>query len=387
VYAGGHGRCAAVSDPWRARRYHQRMNPVARMIDANANRAREALRVMEDAARFGLDDGELSGLLKQLRHDLRAALDRLPSGWLEANRDAPGDVGAALSTDSEGVRAGLHDVVAAAGKRAAEALRVIEETAKTLDPALAESVQRLRYRTYDLDGRLRLRAGTGRARQWRLCLLLTEALCRRPWMDVLSAALDGGADCIQVREKTMDGGALARRVDEVIRLARRRGGAVVVNDRTDVALAAGADGVHVGQRDLSVRQVRAIAGTALLVGVSTHDLDEARAAVEAGADSCGVGAMFATDLKPDRAPCGTAFLRAFIDRHPTTPHLAIGGITPDNLPQLVEAGARGVAVCSVVCGAEHPARVVAALRAALDRAHDPVPGSSGETQRSACAIA
>jgi thiamine-phosphate pyrophosphorylase len=182
------------------------------------------------------------------------------------------------------------------------------------------------------------------------------------------AAIDGGVDCIQAREKRLDGGELVRRVEQVIALAKPRGVSVIVNDRVDVALAAGADGVHLGQGDLSVHQARAIAGTSLLVGVSTHDLNEARAAVEAGADYCGVGAMFASDVKPARKPSGADYLRAFIERYPAIPHLAIGGITPGNASEMVDAGARGVAVSSCVCGADHPAEVVAAIRRIVEGA-------------------
>jgi thiamine-phosphate pyrophosphorylase len=339
---------------------------VARIIDANANRAREAMRVMEDAARFALDDSSLSEDLKSLRHDLRSAMERLPAGWIEANRDTPGDVGTTITAETEKSRTGLADVVIAAGKRLSEALRVIEEAGKTIDPAFAGRIEALRYRAYDLDQRLQLRMGTGRARQWRICVLLTESICRRPWEDVLRAVIDGGADCIQVREKEMEGGALAQRIARVIELARPAGASVIVNDRADIALAAGADGMHLGRHDLSIRDVRRIAGRALLVGSSTHDLDEARAAVEAGADYCGVGAMFATSLKPDRTPSGPGYLRAFVERYPNTPHLAIGGVTPDNIGELVEAGCRGVAVSSAVCSADDPAAVVRAMRAAIE---------------------
>ncbi len=109
------------------------MSTALRLIDANANRAREALRVMEDVARFSLDDAALCAALKSLRHDLRAALEPLESrGNLLAWRDSPGDVGATISTHAEGVRHSLRDVAAAAAKRLTEALRAIEECAKTL---------------------------------------------------------------------------------------------------------------------------------------------------------------------------------------------------------------------------------------------------------------
>ncbi len=207
---------------------------VARILDANANRAREAMRVMEDAARFALNDASLCESLKKLRHDLREALDGLPPGWLEANRATPDDVGTSLSTGAEHRRANLVEIVIAAGKRLSESLRVIEETGKTLNISFSSQIESIRYRAYDLDSRLQMSLGTGRARQWRLCLLLTESLCRLNWRDVVGSALENGAECIQVREKDMDAGALIDRVRDVVSLAHPKGASVIVNDRADL---------------------------------------------------------------------------------------------------------------------------------------------------------
>lgn len=211
--------------------------------------------------------------------------------------------------------------------------------------------------------------------QWRVCVLLTEHLCARPWHDVLRAALEGGADCIQVREKDMRGTALVERVRAVLNVARPFGASVVVNDDADAALAAGADGVHVGQGDRSPEQVRRLSGDALWIGVSTHSVAEADAAVAAGADVCGVGAMFPTGTKPGIEPSGPAYLRDYLARFGggsrtgsrAVPHLAIGGITPGNVAALAAEGCLGVAVSSVVCSAPDPGHVVASLRGALER--------------------
>jgi thiamine-phosphate pyrophosphorylase len=276
-------------------------------------------------------------------------------------------VGTTISTAAEQSRSSLADVAIAAGKRLSEALRVIEESSKTIDASIAARVEALRYRAYELDRRLSLRLGPGGPLRWRLCLLLTKSMCKRPWREVLDAAIRGGADCVQVREKEMDGGVLAAHVREVIALARPMNVSVIVNDRADVALATGADGVHVGQNDLSVHDVRRLAGRTLLVGVSTHDLDEAMAAVQSGADYCGVGAMFATATK-HRDTSGIAYLKRFIARFPSVPHLAIGGITPDNVREVAAAGAKGIAVSSAICGAEDVFAAAQVMRDAMRRA-------------------
>lgn len=339
-------------------------NAAARILDANANRAREALRMMEDSARFALNDAALSTELKAMRHELRSILDTLPPGWLEANRDTPGDVGTAITTPSEQQRANLRDIAIAAGKRLSESLRVMEETAKTINPATAARFEALRYRAYTVEATLNARLHTTAARQWRVCVLLTESLCAQSWERVLQAAIDNGAGCIQLREKAMSDQQLLARAECAVAIAHASGASVIINDRPDIALLAGADGVHLGTGDLPIARIRELAGRSLLTGASTHDLAEADAAVQAGADYCGVGAMFTSSLKPQRTPSGIAYLRTFIERYPHVPHLAIGGITPGNIDQLIAAGANGVAVSTAVCGSDDPGKVVRELCAA-----------------------
>lgn len=361
------------------------MPNVLRILDANANRAREALRVMEEAARFVLDDAELVEGLKRLRHDLAAAL--APIAGLEANRDTPGDVGTSIKTESEHCRGAAADVAIAAGKRFSEALRALEEYGKLLPPlppgegrgegvsgrvgaSFYSQIESLRYRGYDLEQRLNRAMGSGRARQWRLCVLISAALCPGgDWWSVAQAVVAGGGDCIQLREKALEAGELLARARRLVELCRPRGVSVIVNDRPDVALLAGADGVHLGQTDLPCAEARRLVGRQLLIGVSTAKLAEARQARRDGADYCGVGPMFATSTKHKEVIVGPAYLRQFVADLPGVPHLAIGGITPGNVGELAEAGGQGVAVSSAICSAADPAAAVRAMLAALQTTH------------------
>lgn len=339
----------------------------SRMLDANLNRAREALRVMEDCARFVLSDSDLAAGLKEARHGVRAIVEALPEGCrcVEAWRDTPGDVGTPLTAEAERHRATLREVAVAAGKRAGEALRGVEECVKVGQggDGSAEggsTAKALRYRVYELERRLVMALGTGRARQWRLCVLVTESLCAgRGWEGVAAAALAGGADCLQLREKGLADAELLRRATRLAAMCREHGAASVINDRPDIAISAGADGVHVGQEDLPVGAVRKIAGMSLLVGVSTTSMAQAMRAAREGADVCGVGPMFATSTKHKPTIAGAAYLREYLAEPATArvPHVAIGGITPENVGELVAAGCRGVAVSGAVCGAAEPGEV------------------------------
>ena len=347
------------------------MPGVLRILDANANRAREALRVMEDAARFVLDDAELSGSLKQLRHDLAQALSSIDG--LSAWRDTPGDIGTAITTESELQRAGVTDVATAAGKRLSEALRSLEEFTKTLPKAacgLASTFESLRYRGYTLEQHLNAALATGRPKQWKLCVLISESLCPdMDWFRVAKACVDGGADCIQLREKTLDAGELLIRTRQLVELCRPSGVSVIVNDRPDVALLGGADGVHLGQTDLPCVEARKLVGKQLLIGVSTSNLQQAKKAKQDGADYCGVGPMFPTTTKHKPVIAGPDYLREYL-AWGELPHLAIGGITPDNIVELVAVGVKGIATSSAVCSVDAPENVVKKVVEALSHSCD-----------------
>ena len=344
------------------------MNTPKRIIDANANRAREALRVLEEAARFIVEDTELSQQLKTMRHDFTSAMKPFAEAIL--HRDTAGDVGTSLTTGGEQTREGVNDIILASGSRLAEALRSIEEYAKpgSEDPAagqhLARTAEKLRYQGYDITKRLVLALGSGNARQWRLCLLLTESLCtHQAWDDVLEQALSNGVDAVQVREKELGDRALIDRVKKTRQIIGSRA-ALIVNDRPDIALLTGADGVHLGQADMSVMQARSLLGKDRLIGVSTSNLDEARQAKADGAGYCGVGPMFATSTKHKPVLAGPAYLRDYLAWDGLA-HLAIGGITPGNIGELAEAGCRGVAVSSAICSAQDPGQAAADLSEAL----------------------
>ncbi|MCB9838358.1 MAG: thiamine phosphate synthase [Phycisphaeraceae bacterium] len=345
-----------------------------RILDAAANRAAEGLRVLEDIARFALDDAALTTELKTIRHGVRETLTAagIDPARLIACRDTPGDVGTRIETPSERSRPSRRAVADAAAGRAAEALRSIEETLKQPAPQAAVHAESLRYRLYEAHRRLSLAQGADRAgfTGWRLCALITESLCARPWLEVAERAIAGGADCVQLREKALSDAELLRRARALVDLAHPLGAGVVINDRPDIALLAGADGVHVGQGDLDVASIRRLAGASLLVGVSASTIEQATAARAAGADSCGVGAMFPTTTKRKDEIAGPALLRDYLAHEPALPPaLAIGGITPANLGGLIaEAGAGpfGVAVSSAICGADDPEVETRSIRSQLD---------------------
>ena len=337
---------------------------IRRLFDANANRAREGLRVLEDYARFVLDHDGLSGELKQLRHDLTAAVTPfLPAAVL--HRDTPGDVGTTITVTAEQRRADLADVVTAAGKRLGEAVRSLEEYAKTFSPAAAAELEAIRYRFYSVEQQVaRTFRPAGRFAAVRLYVLITESACRHPWEWTAEQAIAGGATALQLREKSLDGGELLARARRFVTLCRRHGVLSIINDRPDVALLSGADGVHVGQDDLPPADVRRLLGPDQIVGVSTHELAQAERAVTDGADYVGVGPVFRSTTKPRDIAPGLPYAAAVAARV-KIPAVAIAGITAANIEQVWATGVSAVAVTAAVTGADDPRAAAAKLLAGV----------------------
>ena len=186
--------------------------------------------------------------------------------------------------------------------------------------------------------------------------MLLYAVTDRAWTgeqslyEQVEAALKGGATCIQLREKELDDAAFSEEAMQIAPLCRRYGVPLFINDNVEVAIACGADGVHVGQDDTAAAEVRARVGERMMIGVSVHSVEEAIAAVNDGADCLGAGAVFSTSTKTDVGVMPRETLAA-ICRAVSVPVVAIGGINEGNLPTLRGTGIAGAAIVSAVFGA------------------------------------
>ncbi|MBP8655265.1 MAG: thiamine phosphate synthase [Kiritimatiellae bacterium] len=196
-----------------------------------------------------------------------------------------------------------------------------------------------------------------------LYLVTDRALARgRPLVELVREAVAGGVTCVQLREKQLGTREMLAEARALLAVLRPAGVPLIINDRVDVALAAGADGVHVGQQDMPLADVRRLTPRGWIVGVSAESLADAEQAARGGADYIGVSPVFATPTKTDAAPpLGLAGLRA-IRAAVQTPLVAIGGIQPDNAAAVLRAGADGLAVVSAILAAENPRQAAADLR-------------------------
>lgn len=333
-----------------------------RLLDVNLNRAREALRVIEDYARFVRDDAAAAADAKLARHALREIADAVGAAALLGARDIRGDVGRDRKTAGELERGTIDDVVQAAFGRLSEATRGLGEYAKLLSPQAATAAETLRYQGYALEQRIVLRGGLrARFNAARLYVIITAALCRTDWRETAAAALGGGADVLQLREKTLADDELLSRARWLRGLTREHGALLALNDRADIARLCDADIVHVGQDDLPVDAARRIAGAGVLVGKSTHTPEQFSAALDEAPDYLAVGPMYPTATKPQDHTAGLETLR--LARGQTElPLVAIGGITAERAPDVFAAGATCVCACAAVIGAEDAEGAARALR-------------------------
>ncbi len=336
-----------------------------RILDAAANRCREGLRVIEDFTRFVLDDAHLSRLLKDLRHDLTATLSMLPADRLLRSRNTPGDVGTRIDTSAERQRLGPQHVARANAKRVEESLRTLEEYGKVIDAEFAARCESLRYRFYTIEQAIETtHAARERLVDCRLYLLVTDRNCPHGAGPLIRAALAGGVDAIQLREKDMPDRRLLDLAQRVREWTLEANALFILNDRPDIAALSKADGVHLGQDDMPAQAARQIIGANALIGVSTHNIEQARQAVLEGADYLGVGPTFASQTKNfDNFP-GIDFVRE-VAAEITRPWFAIGGINAENIADVIDAGASRIAVSAAITDHIDPADIAHTLRTAL----------------------
>lgn len=346
-----------------------------RILDVNLNRVGEGLRVLEDIARFLLNDSEISQRLKSLRHEL------LPGDWLLQRqlldaRNSEQDVGAFAEVAAEGKRLDAVGVVTANAKRVQESLRVLEEVAK-LQPQVSAldwaRFKHARFTVYELERRLALRL-LRRDKIAKIAglyvIIDTKALKGRTEVEVTQEAIQGGAKAIQLRDKKRSKRELLPVAQELKRVCVSFGIPFLVNDYLDLALAVDTDGLHLGQEDLPVSIARRFLPLDKVLGCSAATVDEAVAAEKDGADYIAVGSIYETTSKQGARLAGTETLRQ-VKKAVSVPVVAIGGINEDNLAPVIAAGADAIAVISAVLGAEDVKGAASRLTAKIESSLHP----------------
>ena len=335
-----------------------------RIIDASLNRAAEGLRFLEDSARFLLNDPVLTEQLKSLRHVIIA------SDWpfqkqLLQSRDSQGDVGANLEVEGSKDKKSIPSAIVANSRRVQEALRTLEELSKIegeVLPVSSEKLQQNRFEMYTIEKLLLsrlLRQVKAKLIKGLYAVIDTEALKGRSHLEITRQVIKSGARIIQLRDKTTIKKDLLPIAQALKNLCTEKGVLFIINDALDIALAVGADGLHIGQEDLPVGTARKLAPIDMLIGCSVLNEEQAQRAVANGADYLGVGAIFPTPTK-DAVVVGLETLRQ-IKKAVSVPLVAIGGININNAAKVKKAGADSIAVIGAILGADSPEKAAREL--------------------------
>ncbi len=323
-----------------------------RIIDANLNRGSEALRVLEEIARFLLEDENISEELKIMRHNLNNLQEKDYENLL-LSRDTEGDVGVKIKNPDKCF--GTETIFKANIKRLQQALRVLAE----YYPENFDSMENLRYRSYILEkvmwDKLKEKYNKIMLADKKLYLVTNSDKFESEdlFLDAVASALKGGVDIVQLREKNMTANKIIELGKKIKILCAEYGATFIVNDRVDIAYILKADGVHLGQEDVNIKSARQILGNNAIVGISTHAVEQAEKAVEDGADYIGVGPVFATPTKPKRKSVGLEYVK-WVSENIKIPAFAIGGIDLTNVQDVVNCGAKKIAVVRAIINSQNP---------------------------------
>ncbi len=326
-----------------------------RIIDANLNRAVEASRILEEIARFYLNDGELSEQFKKIRHEICQESDSDYSLLLKA-RDSQNDVGAEIKNPTE--RKSLENIFRANIKRLQQALRALSEysCAGEINGSVFES---LRYLSYTLEKQmweiLCMKLNRLRLQDKKLYLVTNSDKFNSDddFLNAVASALQGGVQIVQLREKSASASRIIELGKKIRELCSIYDALFIINDRIDIAQIVEADGVHLGQDDIEIKSAREILGTNFIIGISTHKPEQALKAQEQGADYIGVGPVFETPTKQGRKAVGLDYVK-WASENINIPFFAIGGIDVLNVDEVIASGAKRVAVVRAIINSDSP---------------------------------
>lgn len=350
---------------------------IFRVLDAAANRGREAVRVIEDLIRFLCDDSTLTVTLKEFRHRFVDVLQVISPEARLAARSTESDVGTKITAKGEYTRTGFQQIITANFARLQESLRTIEECSKVNFPIISPQLERLRYDSYVLEQQVffRIKEYTqlqgGNLRQERLQQSQLYLILDADVSDSLFVSLaKSGVDIIQLRDKhktdreILSAGHRWKRLLEEISPSTVPP-LLIMNDRPDLALLANFDGVHLGQTELPPTAVRQLVGQEMLLGLSTRTPEQVIFAMNEPIDYIGIGPVFPSTTKEFTSHLGPELVQQVMNLGVSFPVFAIGGIHLENIDSLLPTGCQRVAVSAAIAQAANPLAMVQLFKGKL----------------------
>ncbi len=335
-----------------------------RITDANLNRATEALRVLEEIARFYFDNKTLSEELKNIRHSVCTFFDDKYDELL-FSRNTQDDVGVDTKNPTKLSRenASVEQIFRSNFKRLEQALRVLSEYGNLSDD--------FRYKIYTIEKKMNERFKMD-IKKYLLkdknLYLVTNSdnfSSDEEFLDRVALAIKSGVDIVQLREKSKPASKIIEYGKVIRQLCSEYGAIFIVNDRIDIAQIVKADGVHLGQDDVDIKHAREILGEKMIIGISTHKSSDAILAVEGGADYIGVGPVYKTPTKPNREAAGLDYLK-WVVQNIKIPFYAIGSIDENTIDEVISYGAKRVALVRAIMNSNDIEKTVKNLKNKLN---------------------
>ena len=323
---------------------------ISQIIDANLDRSREGLRVLEDWARFGLGREDIVITLKNFRQILgQNHLD-----FYKSSRNYVKDKCKGLVHDEQIKRINPDKIICSNSARVQEALRVIEEFSRGHNYKLSKIASNIRYELYTLEIEL-LNFNARKKAQLIIkennLYAITEQ--KENLLEVIENILKGGVKIIQHRFKDGNDKDNLKEAIEINYLCKKYNSLFIINDRIDIALASNADGIHLGQDDLDIKTARKILGASKIIGITASNSNDINNAMKNGCDYIGIGPVFKTSTKINKEPLGEKKIKA-LSRDITIPWFAIGGINKENISSLKTHGICKVAIVSALFNSVDP---------------------------------
>ena len=323
---------------------------IFQIIDANLDRAREGLRVIEDWARFGLGEENFVNRIKNFRQ----ILGKNHLEIYKKSRNYSEDQCKGLTHIEQIKRKTPEQIISSNSARVQEALRVIEEFSRLHNNELSNIVSEIRYEVYTLEIELlglSKRKKSGEIIKENDLYVITDQ--RENLLEKIEEILIAGVKIIQHRFKKGTDKDHLKEAIKIKNLCKRHNSLFIINDRIDIALASDADGIHLGQDDLELKTARKLLGHSKIIGISANNETDISNALEDGCDYLGIGPVFETSTKKNKKPIGIEKIK-ILTKDLNIPWFAIGGITTNNISYLKSYGFKKVALVSQLMNSENP---------------------------------
>ncbi len=329
------------------------------LLDANFGRLLEGARVLEDIARFVLRDEKITKSLKKMRHFFSQQSRPFNLKFLDSRSK---DLGERIILKDEKERNDISDLVLANSKRCQEALRVLEEYFKFLKKKNWIYFQKYRFFLYQLEKEIfsRLIKKEKLKKIFPLYLIFDAKYFKNKAKEILKEAILGGVKCVQYRDKINSKQKILKNALILKKICQKYNVLFLINDHLDVALAVKADGVHLGQKDFPLKFAKKILPFDKIVGISVHNLTQAKKAKSEGADYISVGALFPSETKKDAKLINLSEIEK-IKEKVSLPLIAVGGIKKEKIKQIMKIKIDGVAVCQAIMESKNPKKMTKEL--------------------------